>query len=57
MDPKRWIGVISVGISTRTSDDFPTFLNRPQEKVRESSWIKGHLQLPVLALRMHEGYS
>jgi hypothetical protein len=40
-----------------TSDDFPTFLNRPQEKVREFSWITGHLHLPVLALRMHEGYS
>jgi hypothetical protein len=57
MDAKRWIVVISVGISTRTAGDFPTFLNRPQEKTREFSWIKGHLHSPVLALRMHEGYS
>jgi hypothetical protein len=57
MDPKRWIAVISVGISTRTTGDFQTFLNRPQERVREFSWIKGHLHLPVLALRMQEGYS
>jgi hypothetical protein len=61
LNPPGAFSVVSlslpVGISTRTADGFQAYLKRPQTKIREFSNIAGYFHLPVLALRMHQGYT